>query len=152
MYFSAFVRGFSKKFFFFIFWTDFSEICTQNVKSKNYSLGIFETFPTALRSFFFHFLYRFLLAWDFRWITEAFIKFVNFLLFHIIKKQKKMGKIHPLCCRESFKDSKTVFVFSETHRLIFSFILKTQIFYERLVDELKKCVVFNGTALDMFYL
>ena len=59
--------------------------------------------------FFFHFLFRFLLTRDFRWVTEKIQSPIQNL--ESIENEEENGKKNRKFCRKFFKDSNTVFVF-----------------------------------------
>ena len=66
-------------------------------------------FLQNVQFFFPHFLFRFLLTRDFRWVTERIQSPIQNL--KSIENEKENGKKIRTICRKSFKDSKTVFVF-----------------------------------------
>ena len=73
--------------------------------------------------FFFHFLFRFLLTRDFRWVTERIQSPIQNL--ESIENEKKMEKQFRTFCGKSFKDSKTVFFFHssiKTEGVLFFYI------------------------------
>ena len=101
---------------------------------------------------FFHFLFRFQLTWDFRWVTERIQSPIQNL--ESIENEKENGKKN--FCRKSVKDSKTVFFFSsiKTEEVLFFFIYIYLYIYLYIYKKLspkwkkfqeQKCFVFDFT-------